>query len=115
MPHYIDQEGFPIYTDAGTPYLELHDNRTMWKLQREELFGEEFYEAVSRAIQEFELITGVELYCLGRSGRHICVEDTEENRENYEYLKSEALRLEAIMIDQWNYVKGFGGFEWPLA
>ena len=87
-------------------YLELHDNRTCWKLDNDISIADDLlYQLVEDACTMFEEDTGVEIYGLGRSGRHVCVEDTPENSRKYQYLKSKALKLEAWVIDAFNEYK----------
>lgn len=113
MPHYTDEDGFPIYRDGGTEYLELHDNRTMWDLTREDDYVGEFHDEVSMALEQFELETGVEIGLLGRSARHVCVANNYENRENFAFLQARAKEIERELVHRWNTQIGLFGFEWP--
>lgn len=100
------EKTLPRYRDYGVEYLELHRNYTMWRLDNENLSeqdSEELYTAlVLQAIDEFEDKTGVNVYLLGRSGRHVCVYDTIENSKRYNYLKRTAEKLEDLVVKKFN-------------
>lgn len=92
-------------------YIELSDNHTLTAFDVSEdvaeQIGEEGLEeiyvmAVEDAKEEFYGRTGTEIYLLGRSGRHVCVEDDVNNVLRYEYLKDWANRLEQDIIDRMN-------------
>ena len=83
-------------------YLQLHDNYTGWKLDNPDKSDEEFSSLVEDAADQFNIITGEELYLLGRSGRHVCVELNYDNANNYDELKNTALKLEQWGIDKFN-------------
>lgn len=86
----------------GELSLQLHDNPTMNYLDNENKSQEEYADLVDEAVNIFEGETGVELYRLGRSGRHICVELNYENAKNYNKLRNKALKLEQWVIDEFN-------------
>lgn len=80
--------------------LELTDRRVMWDITDNML-----YEAsVRHEINEFEKKYGTPLFCCGRSGRHICVKDTQENRNRYgemrDYVKS---RIDSLVKENNEY------------
>lgn len=84
------------YTDHGTTYLELHARRAPLGPYVGE-FSEEndpkgygYNSAVENAVQEFALEHDVELYLLGRSGQHVCIDDTPQNRKRYTRLQKAA-------------------------
>ena len=84
-------------------YIQLHNNRTLWDINLANEIDEQHYSILlDNAIAEFESKTGQEVFLLGRSGRHVCVNDTEENRKNYSRLKRLALRLEKELIKDFN-------------
>ncbi len=88
-------------------YLQLSDNRTWWKIETpDDVYSEGLYDyfnsEVEDAVIEFEARTGADLYGLGRSGRHICVEDTWDNFCNYDYLVDVAEQLENDVVEQVN-------------
>lgn len=96
-------ELFTYYREPSqNHYLQLHANRTMFKLESG-IDDMDLYEILLRdAINLFETTTRTKLHFLGRQGRHICVEDTEENRRNYDYLQEIALKLEQDVIKIYN-------------
>ena len=89
------------YEYGGVVYIQLHDHRTFWDIESE-VDPEEVYATLDEFIERFELQTGQEAYFLGNSGRHVCVDFTLDNLENYESLKETALDLEKEFIDTVN-------------
>lgn len=85
----------------GDTYLELHANRTLWKIDKD-LNEDELYCELEGAIEMFESITGECLFMLGRSGRHICIADTKKNSKRFQYLRKIALKLEQDFITRLN-------------
>jgi hypothetical protein len=87
-------------------YLELHDHRTARKLDNQYVYWNDapFFigDLVETACKEFQTETGVEVYMLGRMGRHVCVKNTIENRLRYDELREIALRWELWVIDYFN-------------
>lgn len=97
-------ESADYYTDGGITYLQLHDNHTFWKIESE-IDEYELTAILDDIFEEFKAQTGQNAYGLGRSGRHICVDFTLDNLENYEILKETALDLEREFI---NTVNSYG-------
>ena len=90
-----------IYGDDKV-YIELHDNRTLYKVVIQSNEDAEWYQhCVLEAARKFKERTGRNIYALGRSARHICVEETDENMKQYRYLKSVALALEKEVIKKY--------------
>lgn len=89
------------YSDRDEVYLQLHDNHTFWKIESE-IDEYELTAILDDIAEEFTAQTGKTFYGLGRSGRHICVDFTLDNLENYEILKETALDLEQEFIDTVN-------------
>lgn len=87
-----------LYTDDRIDYIQLSDNHTLYEIQNTELDEYQYGEAVDRYCDEFVEITGVDVYLLGRMGRHVCVEFTIDNIINYDYLKEVQADLESQMI-----------------
>lgn len=83
-------------------YLQLHDNRTLYKLDNESKDEIDYGALLEQAFEKFEEITGVEAFTLGRSNRHVCVDLTYENVKNYVYLKDTALQLENWVVEEFN-------------
>lgn len=90
-----------IYSTNGGNYLELHSNRTAWKLNKEiEPFGYDYL--VSEKAKQFKKETGVDVLLLGRSGRHVCVEINAETIDRYQELRKKALELEKEFVNEIN-------------
>lgn len=87
-------------------YLELHRNATERDLDNTRLDDEQATELYTNlvwwAIREFEHRAKTEVFLLGRSGRHVCVEDTPENSRRYQHLKQLALQIERTVIADYN-------------
>jgi len=90
------------YEDGYTMYLQLHDNHTLYDIDNPNFTDQDYYDLTMTVSDEFEEQTGIEVYGLGRSGRHICVDLTLENLENYKDLVDTALELEKWFIEQAN-------------
>lgn len=83
--------------------LQLHDEHTLWKVDNELLEDDEAYWfIVDEVLGQFEGETGVPVSLCGRSGRHVCVEDTPMNRLNYHRLRKVALEYEAECVARAN-------------
>ena len=82
-------------------YIELNDNRTLWEINKE-LDMDDYSIYVESAVKEFENMTGVTLYLLGRGSRHICVENTYKNAERFEELCNIQHKLETKLINTIN-------------
>jgi len=90
-------------------YIELHANHTMWKIDSDNPETEYEYNVVLYfVIQEFKRITGQEVYLLGRNARHICVENTYHNRQQFINLQRCAKRLEKLLISNVNIIIRIG-------
>ena len=92
------------YDYEGIIYLQLHDNPTFLAIESE-IDDYEISAILGDIFEEFKAQTGQNAYGLGRSGRHICVDFTLDNLENYEILKETALDLEQEFI---NTVNSYG-------
>ncbi len=84
----------------GDTYLELHANRTLWEV--DDVAEDIIYCELEFVIEKFVQATDIDVYLLGRSGRHVCVEDTPKNSRRYQYLRKIALRLENEFIRNLN-------------
>lgn len=87
--------------------LELHDEHTFWKLQNDTIKNVEWYmieEILKKYFKMFENKFNVKLYNLGRSGRHICVEDNDWNRRHYKSMQNYSLKLEKMFVDEFNEI-----------
>jgi len=68
--------------------LELSDRHTLWNVEVKEEncqnFDEIYYEyIVSKFLKPIEEKYNIEIFSEGRSGRHICIKNTPENRKLY--------------------------------
>ena len=102
----MKEKTLPRYTEwnDGT-YLQLHDRHVFWEVEpsdSEEDIQFEIDFLISAKIEEFKETTGVEVFLLGRSGRHVCVEDTPENSRRYRYLERTANRMADELIQDIN-------------
>ena len=86
----------------GDRYLELHNHHTIWKINKP--FDEWDYALeVDLCLWDMEQhFKDLKVYALGRSGRHICVEDTPINRRRYKHLVAYAEKLEQWLINYFN-------------
>jgi len=90
-----------FYTD-GTRYLELSDNHTLWSINIPEgaEFNDEDYSFMyNTALEHLQDEIGVEVFGLGRSGRHICVEDNFRNLTQLDKLKEAQDKWEDWLIE----------------
>ena len=91
--------------------LELHDNHTFWKLNNEtaeNISTNEFYNVINYLTEKYNNIFNkkfnTNLYGLGRSGRHICVENNDFNKRHYKSMKRYALKLEKDFVEDFNNI-----------
>lgn len=88
------------YRDHNGPfYLELHALRAPVGGYLQELVDnpDRYDSAVLTALHAFERDNDVTIYTLGRSGRHICIEDTPRNRRRYTLLRRKAIAAAQAM------------------
>ena len=80
------------YVDHGREYLELHARHApVASRGYYSSWGEDDVEqATMDAIHDFEDRFGVTIRLLGRSGRHVCIDNTPENRRRYPNLRRAA-------------------------
>ena len=109
------QENVPLYREDrySDNYIELNDHNIFNRLDfngaiktsnDETIFYEVYTYLVNAAAEKFERITGVPIYLLGRSGRHVCVELNKENAKRFDELQDVQEKLEKEFIDE---VEGF--------
>ena len=83
-------------------YLELHDNHTLLDINKDFQY-EDYENAVHLACIDMERhYKDLTVYLLGRSGRHVCVEDIPVNRRRYQQLVEYAKKSEQELIDYFN-------------
>lgn len=103
------------YYDHGQ-YLELSDNRTMYKvLDNYEIcdengeptgeFDEDWYwEDVGEFIKQFNDYMDTDVQLHGRSGRHVCISETPENQLRYNEIKNKWEECEEAFVNSENYL-----------
>lgn len=91
------------WNEDNKQYLELNDNHTLWYINCKDFDEYEYEFIVSQAIKAMEKKhKNLKVYLLGRSGRHVCVEDTPVNRRRYLKLIKTAVEQERWVIDWFN-------------
>ena len=104
------------YNDDGRTWIELSSNHTMWELELrdnlEDVMGDEindyYVSLVNSAADKFKSETGVDLYYLGRSGRHVCVDFNVWNLLDYNKLCQVQRKLEIEVVNNFNNEYGNG-------
>lgn len=86
-----------LYFDGGKGYLELHAMRAPVGGYFEGLTDSTMNTIVQNTIELFERKHQIEILQLGRSGRHICIEDTPRNRRRYNSLQRKAIEAAQVM------------------
>lgn len=90
-------------------YIELSDAHVMWRLNNPNLNNDEVYIVWQYLINEcndaFREAYGCSFYMLGRSGRHVCVEDTPKNRQRWYFMKNKIEKLQKWMVEEFNKTK----------
>lgn len=79
-------------------YIELSDKHTLWNIEGH-ISDEEYSAQVEDALSRFEEETGTKAYCLGRSGRHVCVENTYANASRLDELREKQHTIENNMVE----------------
>lgn len=82
-------------------YIELSDNHTVYQITSD-ISPERYWMWVEDYAQIFYEETGVEVYCEGRSGRHVIVEANIDNVLQLNKLKKVQQRLEKELISKCN-------------
>lgn len=83
-------------------YLELHDHHTIWDINKEFSYNDYADAICSARLDMQEHFKDLKVYYLGRSGRHVCVDDTPVNRRRYHVLVEYAKKAEQKVIDFFN-------------
>lgn len=87
--------------DYRKDMLELSDERVLWKITGH--FDEEFWSIlVASELRRFMVQFGTPVYALGRSGRHICVDDTNVNRKWYRRMAEWVEDAQKELVENWN-------------
>ena len=91
-----------FYNDNGKQCLELHDHHTIWSINKEFSLND-YADAICAARLDMQdHFKDLQVYYLGRSGRHVCVDDTPVNRRRYHVLVEYAKKLEQGVIYYFN-------------
>lgn len=90
-----------LYRGENGTFLQLSDRSTILELNKD-ISPDEYSSLVEEACRKFKAQTGVEVYCEGRSGRHICVDYTYDNAVRYDELCQVQTSLENWVIDTVN-------------
>ncbi len=93
-----------FYMSDGIAYLQLSDEHTLFRIDSG-IDDVSYNLLIEDAAEAFESKTGVKIFGLGRSGRHICVKNTPENILRYEELCDIQSELEQKVIDIANNYK----------
>lgn len=100
-------ESIEYYEDTRNKYIQLSDNHTMYELNSDvEITFDQYSSLVETFLQRLQEEINVTVYALGRSGRHICIENTFDNALNYNKYVEAQSKYEQEMI---NYInENFG-------
>ena len=86
--------------------IELSDKHVLWQLHNDNLSAIEseylWNDLIMESYHNFKRIYGVDFEMLGRSGRHICVEDTPKNRMNYCRMVKTIDKMQKYMVETFN-------------
>lgn len=92
------------YSDGyGEDLIELSDEHILWyvKFLNDEEYDD--YMLMCRQLAlEFEEIYGTDLIYAGRSGRHVCVKDTPDNRRQLMNMQHTVYRLQNEILMRFN-------------
>lgn len=93
-----------LYThDQRVPLLELSDNHTWWEIDNPKVDWEIFDDFVTMYLNEVERkYKNLTIGLYGRSGRHVCIEDTPINRRRYWAVREAVLDAERRLIQELN-------------
>ena len=95
----IAYDNYEEYNYDG--YLELSDNYTLWDIDVS-ISETQYSDVLEDYIRAFEEEAGTNVWLLGRSGRHVCVDAHIDQCYNFDYLQEIQQRLEQEMIDYIN-------------
>ena len=82
--------------DYGKEMIELSDRHILWEINTPN--DEEYSRVILAMQQEFLKIYKAHVYLLGRSGRHVCVPNTSENRRRVYNMTRTAERMQRQLI-----------------
>lgn len=92
------------YKDFNGPvYLELHDRRIFWEVESINVNEYELTMIIMSYVHQLQdSYKDLQVYCLGRSGRHVCIEDTPINRRRYYAVQRKANQLTDELVNTIN-------------
>lgn len=89
--------------DLRKTMIELSDDRVLWNVEMSDDFDYELWGIlVQSEVRRFMVNFGVPVYVVGRSGRHVCVEDNRNNREWYQRMVDYVKETQGKMVSAWN-------------
>lgn len=89
--------------DYRDELIELSDEHILWYVQFAKSETDEDYCAELRALaKEFQLLYGTDLIFVGRSGRHVCVENTPANRCNICRMQKTVYRMQNQLLQRFD-------------
>ena len=94
--------------DVRVPVLELSDRRLLWHIDFSdvEISEQEWNYWYSDICNYYTHLLNehyhTDVYCLGRSGRHVCIDDTAHNRKIYRFIKDKVATYQDRIIKEAN-------------
>lgn len=84
--------------------IELSDERILWyvKFLNDKEYDHDYMLMCRRLALEFEEIYGTDLIYDGRSGRHVCVKDTSENRRQLMNMQRTVRRMQNEVLKRFD-------------
>ena len=82
--------------------LELSDRHVLWDIVCDNFDEDLYWISVESAARRFMTQFGVPVYIVGRSGRHVVVEDNCENRKWYCRMVEYVREKQDELIEEWN-------------
>lgn len=87
--------------ELGEEMLELSDNHTWWRINGNVDF--DLYCAMcNHSLEDLAKKYNTQFYMLGRSGRHICVDNTPQNRRRFKSLAKAVSKKENEIVSYFN-------------
>lgn len=88
--------------DFKRDMLELSDRRVLWNITCDNFDEDLYWISAESAARRFMTQFGVPVYIVGRSGRHVVVEDNRENRKWYRRMVEYVREKQDELIEAWN-------------
>lgn len=100
-------ENITYYEYDYKKYIQLSDNHTMYELNDDvEMTADQYSSLVDIFLQQLQDEINIDIYALGRSGRHICIDNTFDNALNYNRYVQAQRKYEQEMINYINQEYG---------